>query len=133
MKKEILQLEDIKQLVDCFYGKVRSDAVLAPVFNERIGDQWSAHMEKMYRFWQTALLGEHTYLGSPFAPHANLPVDKTHFTQWLTLFRETIDEHFCGEKAEEAKWRANKMAEMFQLKIAHYGNKASIQFNANGR
>jgi hemoglobin len=35
------------------------------------------------------------------------------------LFFETIDENFSGEKAEEAKFRATKMAEMFQLKIAY--------------
>jgi len=31
-----------------------------------------------------------------------------------------LDELFTGEKAEEARWRANKMAEMFQFKIAQY-------------
>ncbi|MFH6985569.1 group III truncated hemoglobin [Marinoscillum luteum] len=119
MKTEILQLEDIKLLVDNFYAKVKADPLLAPIFDERIANNWPHHMDKMYRFWQTVLLGEHTYLGSPFAPHANLPIDKTHFTQWLSLFHETIDEHFSGEKAEEAKWRSIKMAEMFQLKIAY--------------
>ncbi|MEO9477421.1 MAG: group III truncated hemoglobin [Cyclobacteriaceae bacterium] len=120
MKQQIIQLEDIKLLVDHFYGKVKSDAVLAPIFNERIGDQWPAHMEKMYRFWQTVLLGKHTYLGSPFTPHATLPINETHFTRWLTLFCETMDEHFAGAKADEAKWRAKKMAEMFQLKISYH-------------
>jgi hemoglobin len=74
----------------------------------------------MYRFWQTVLLGEHTYMGSPFPPHANLPVDKSHFDQWLKLFKETLDEFFRGEKANEAKWRADKMAEMFQLRLSYF-------------
>ncbi len=92
---------------------------LAPVFNERIQDNWRQHLEKMYRFWQTVLLEEHTYFGSPFPPHANLPVDHAHFQQWLALFTKTLDELFEGEKAKEALWRANKMAEMFEIKIAH--------------
>ncbi len=74
----------------------------------------------MYSFWQTVLLEEHTYYGAPFMPHMNLPVSKKHFDRWLELFFKTLDELFSGEKAEEARWRANKMAEMFQLKIAHY-------------
>jgi hemoglobin len=119
-KKDLLNLDDIRNLVNSFYGKVRSDELLAPIFNERIGDNWSAHLEKMYRFWQTVLLQEHTYLGSPFPPHANLPVDKSHFDQWLKLFRETLDEQFSGEKAKEAKWRADKMAEMFLLRINYF-------------
>ena len=121
-KKNILQLEDIKLLVDRFYGKVRENELLAPVFNQRIGERWPAHLEKMYKFWQTVLLGEHTYFGSPFPPHALLPVNKEHFDQWLTLFYETVDENFTGEKAEEAKWRAARMAEMFQYKIEYYRN-----------
>ncbi|HVU83931.1 MAG TPA: group III truncated hemoglobin [Puia sp.] len=119
-KKELMTLDDVKTLVDRFYGKVRSDELLAPIFNERIRDRWPEHLEKMYRFWQTVLLGEHTYMGSPFPPHANLPVDKSHFDQWLKLFKETLDEFFRGEKANEAKWRADKMAEMFQLRLSYF-------------
>lgn len=120
--KQILRLWDIKLLVDSFYGKVREDALLAPIFNEKIGRRWSEHLPKMYRFWQTVLLGEHTYQGSPFPPHAQLPIDASHFERWLELFQGTIDELFTGEKAEEAKWRASKMAEMFQYKIEHIRN-----------
>ena len=121
-QKQIIELDDIKLLVDSFYGKVREDELLAPIFNNRIGEKWPEHMEKMYRFWQTVLLGEHTYYGSPFVPHAQLPVDKKHFNQWMTLFNQTIDEHFRGDKAEEARWRAGKMAEMFHYKIEFYRN-----------
>lgn len=121
-KKNIARLEDIKQLVNRFYGKVREDELLAPVFNQRIGDLWPEHLEKMYKFWQTVLLQEHTYFGSPFLPHAQLPVDATHFDRWLTLFFQTIDETFVGAKAEEAKWRAAKMADMFRYKIEYYRN-----------
>lgn len=119
-KKDILSLEDVKLLVDTFYGKVREDELIGPIFDERIQDRWPEHLTKMYTFWQTVLLGEHTYYGSPFPPHAKLPVEKIHFERWLTLFSETLNELFTGEIAEEAMWRANKMAEMFQFKIHHY-------------
>ena len=119
MKQDILNINDVKLLVNSFYEKVKMNKLLAPVFNEKIQD-WPAHQEKMYRFWQTVLLGEHTYFGSPFPPHATLPVEHEHFQTWMTLFTDTIEELFTGEKAEEAKWRAGKMAEMFKVKIAHY-------------
>lgn len=118
--QDILTLDDIKLLVNTFYGKVRDDQMLAPVFNERIADRWPEHLEKMYRFWQTVLLGEHTYFGAPFPPHANLPVEHLHFQKWLQLFHTTVDELFAGEKAEEARWRGNRMAEMFEWKIEHH-------------
>lgn len=122
MENKIINIEDIKLLVNTFYGKVRKDELLSEIFNNVIQNRWPEHLEKMYKFWQTILLDEHTYYGSPFLPHANLPVSEKHFNRWLKLFFTTVDELFEGEKAEEAKWRANKMAEMFQLKIASYKN-----------
>lgn len=117
---DILSLDDVRQLVDTFYGKVQQDEMLAPIFNSRIQDRWPEHLEKMYRFWQTLLLEEHTYFGAPFPPHAKLPVEHLHFEKWLTLFQDTVNELFTGEKSEEAKWRGNKMAQMFEWKIEQY-------------
>ena len=117
---DILSLDDVKNLVDTFYGKVRKDQLIGPIFEERIQDRWPQHLAKMYTFWQTVLLGEHTYYGSPFPPHAQLPVDHTHFERWLLLFKETIDNLFSGKIADQARWRADRMAEMFQFKIQHY-------------
>lgn len=121
-RKEITSIEDIKLLVDNFYGKVKVDLLLGDIFNDIIKDRWPQHLEKMYRFWQTVLLGEHTYYGSPFPPHAKLPVEQKHFNAWLKLWYETIDEYFVGEKADEAKWRGDKMAVMFLSKIEYYRN-----------
>lgn len=118
--REILTLDDVKFLVDEFYSNIRKDEMLADVFNAVIQNRWPQHLEKMYKFWQTILLGEHTYYGSPFKPHATLPLEVEHFNRWLELFNHTIDAHFEGEKAEEAKWRAEKMAQMFRFKIEHY-------------
>lgn len=121
-QKDITSIEDIQIMVNSFYEKVRQDDLLGDIFNSIIQDNWAAHLEKMYRFWQTVLLSEHTYYGSPFVPHAKLPVEKKHFERWKSLFFETVDEHFNGEKAEEAKWRAEKMAAMFLMKIEYFKN-----------
>jgi len=119
---QILDLDDVKLLVDTFYTKVRADELLGPIFNERIEVHWPENLGRMYTFWETTLLGNHTYFGSPFPPHAKLPVTGEHFARWMKLFTETVDELFTGEKADEAKWRAGKMAEMFQLKINYFRN-----------
>jgi hemoglobin len=126
MKKDISNIEDIKLLVETFYGKIRRDEMLADIFNNKIEDRWPQHMEKMVRFWQTVLLEEHTYHGSPFLPHAGLPVEKAHFNQWLTTFYETVDTLFEGEKATRAKWQGQRMAEMFHSKIEFYKNNPAI-------
>ena len=118
--QDILSIDDVKRLVDVFYDKIRDNELLAPIFNERIQDNWAHHLTKMYSFWQTVLLNERTYFGSPFPPHAKLPVAHIHFETWLHLFDETVDELFEGNIAKEAKWRAAKMAEMFESKIKYY-------------
>lgn len=121
-KKDIQTLEDIKLFVDAFYSKVREDNLLAHIFNSVIQDRWQQHLEKMYCFWQTVLFDEHTYFGSPFLPHAKLPVSEQHFERWTKLFETTIDNLFEGQKAERAKWQGNRMAEMFLIKINDYKN-----------
>lgn len=120
--KDITTLEDIKLLVNAFYGKIREDKLLGEIFNSRIEDRWPQHLEKMYRFWQTVLFEEHTYFGSPFLPHAKLPLKGEHFERWLKLFDSTVDELFAGEKAQRAKWQGQRMAEMFHHKIDYYKN-----------
>ncbi|MFI2744472.1 group III truncated hemoglobin [Zhouia sp. PK063] len=117
MKKTISTFENIQELVDEFYIKVREDELIGPVFNQVIENRWDEHLKKMYSFWQTILLKEHTYIGSPFPPHERLPIEKKHFEQWLCLFMKTIDENFYGDIAVQAKWRAQKMAEIFEIKI----------------
>lgn len=115
--KEIMAMEDIELLVDTFYSRVREDELLGPIFGERLEDKWEEHLAKMYRFWQTLLLWEHTYHGSPLMPHLDMPVEKKHFERWVEIFHQTVDDLFAGEVAEEAKWRGNRMAEMFNYKI----------------
>ncbi len=124
-KKDIQTLDDIKFFVDTFYDKIRQDDLLAVIFNNKINDKWQQHLEKMYCFWQTVLLDEHTYFGSPFVPHAKLPVDKIHFERWIEIINTTIDDLLVGEKAERAKWQGNRMAEMIQYKIEHYRKNTS--------
>lgn len=120
--KDIETIEDIKLLVDTFYGRIQQDDILGIIFNQNIQDRWPEHLDKMYRFWQTILLEEYTYNGRPFPPHAHLPIQQIHFDRWLSLFTETIDRLFEGTKVEEAKWRAQKMSVMFLSKLDYIRN-----------
>lgn len=122
---DITTLDDITFLVNTFYTDIRNDALLGPIFEAVIKDDWPRHLNRMVQFWQTMLLEERTYYGSPFAPHSVLPVGKEHFDQWLRLFYDTVNALFSGPVADEAKWRATKMAEMFQNKLQFIRQKTS--------
>lgn len=120
--QDISTLDDIRLLVNTFYEKVQNDDLIGPIFNEKMIGRWPEHLEKMYRFWQTLLLEEHTYSGSPFPPHKHLPVNQSHFDRWMEIFTKTVDSLFVGELAEEAKIRAANMAYMFNYKIEYFRN-----------
>lgn len=116
-KKDIQNIDDIKILVDGFYKKIREDDLLAPIFFKIISTDWQPHLDKMYLFWNAALFGIRGYTGNPFLKHSTLPIRQELINRWLQLFNETCDTNFFGEYAENAKWRASIMAEVFLKKI----------------
>ena len=119
--KDIASIKDIQLFVDSFYDKVRDDAQLSPVFNSKIpAEAWPAHLQRMYAFWNAILFAEKGFEGNPMHKHLALPIDETHFSQWLHLFHQTIDEHFAGEKADEAKKRAASIAQIMNFKISAF-------------
>ncbi|MDA3614637.1 group III truncated hemoglobin [Polluticaenibacter yanchengensis] len=119
MKADISTFEDIQVLVNTFYDKVRKDDLIGGIFAGVITD-WEPHLQKMYRFWQSILLGENTYNGRPFPPHAQMRLQQQHFDRWLKLWHETLDDKFSGPVADEAKMRAKNIANIFVSKISYF-------------
>lgn len=111
--KDIENIDDIKLFVDEFYGEVKNDTLIGPVFLEKIPDNWQPHLDKMYAFWNAALFGVPGFRGNPFAKHAPLKIGSKHFERWLELFHKTIDSNFKGAMAADANNRAELMAVMF--------------------
>ena len=115
---DIEGIDDIKILVDVFYDKVAKDDLLAPIFNFRLSTYWVPHLEKMYTFWNAVLFGVKGYIGNPFMKHATMELSDEHFSRWIGMFNETVDEHFSGPVADDAKKRALIMANMFIARLA---------------
>ena len=115
--KDIEDIADIKLFVDKFYVKVREDELIGPVFSAVIAGDWQPHLDRMYAFWNAALFNVPGFKGNPFAKHIPLGISQEHFDRWLTLFAATINNHFEGQMAEDAKYRAELMAAMFVSKL----------------
>jgi hemoglobin len=111
---DIQSEEDIETLVHTFYGKVRADELLSPVFNAVIKGDWDEHLKTMCNFWSTLLLYTRKYQSDPMAKHLPLPLQKEHFERWLALFNETLAGSFEGTTANEAKRRAANIARLMQ-------------------
>ncbi len=127
-KPEIKTKADISLLVTTFYGKVRKDAILGPIFNGIITD-WPGHLSLLTDFWETQLFLKRTYFGNPVTAHQEMDdkigntTTSEHFGLWLNLWFETLDELFEGETAWIAKNRARKMNTMLFMKIFEHRNK----------
>ena len=117
---DVQSLTDIHTFVDAFYAAVRHDDLLGPVFLARFGEGgWTAHLERMYTFWNTLLFHEPGYKGSPFEKHVSLPVGNQHFDRWVALFGETLDARFAGPVTEDPKSRARILGLTFASKLAY--------------
>lgn len=77
-------------LVENFYGSIRGDAVLGPIFADRIAD-WPAHLERMKQFWRSVLHNSGEFSGNPMAKHLAISgLNLEHFSRWLELFYQTL-------------------------------------------
>ena len=120
-KQDITNRNDVIQLVDTFYNKVKVNEKLGYIFNDVAKVNWEHHLPKMYSFWGGILLGEQSFTGNPIEKHIALSkttsLTSIEFTEWLLLFTNTVDELFRGEVANEAKLRAGNIARLILHKI----------------
>lgn len=110
----------ISALVHQFYGKIRADTVLAPIFASQISD-WPAHLDRMVSFWSSVALMTGTYHGAPMPSHAQLPITWAHFERWLALFRNTADEVCPPKAAAYLVERAERIARSLHMVIETQG------------
>lgn len=108
----------IHELVHGFYGKIRRDPALGPIFNRVVGD-WDEHLAKMCDFWSSVLLMTGRFKGTPMAAHARIPdIRPTHFARWLHVFQQTAAEVCPPEAAALFVAKSEMIAQSLQLGIA---------------
>lgn len=108
----------IDRLVETFYARVRDDALIGPIFAERVED-WGPHLAQMKLFWSSVALSTGVYQGRPMPKHLPLPIDATHFDRWLTLFEETATAVCPPIAAAHFMERARRIAESLELGVAN--------------
>lgn len=119
--RDIESRDDLEVLVRAFYTSAFEDPVIGPVFTDVAQLDLEAHVPEITRFWETVLLGAGTYSGSVFNKHAALhtkvELTERHFDHWLRLWFGTVDERFTGEKANQAKIHALRVAQAFLQRL----------------
>jgi hemoglobin len=103
--------DEVRQLVHAFYGRVREDGRLGPIFERHVHD-WDKHLATMVDFWSGALRGTARFRGTPMPKHVALPgLSADLFRQWLSLFRQTTDALPNAAMADRANDLAQRVAE----------------------
>lgn len=107
--------ELITLVVTRFYATVRRDAMLGPIFEDRLAGKWEHHLSKMVDFWSSLTMQTGTYFGKPHAAHFGLGLTAEHFRHWLELFDATVGECCEGYAAELFRDRARRVAASLQI------------------
>jgi hemoglobin len=118
---DIQSRKDIEILVKSFYDKVIKDESIGFIFTDIAKVNWVQHLPVMYDFWETLLLDAASYRKNAMEVHYVLnrkfPLEEKHFSRWLQLFSETVNELFSGEKATQAKKKAKSIADLMLYKM----------------
>ena len=111
MKNDIETRRDLERLLEEFYKIALKDEEIGHHFEDL---DLESHLPIITDFWEKNLFGSPVYFGNPLAVHQKLneksPLLSEHFLRWVEIFSRTVDRHFAGERAENAKLRASAIA-----------------------
>ncbi len=89
----------ISELVETFYGHIRTHDVLGPIFASKI-ENWEPHLAIMKNFWASIILESGRYHGNPMGKHLAIDgLNADHFMIWLSLWDATIEEVGVSKEA----------------------------------
>lgn len=117
----------VRNLVETFYGRVRPDPLIGPVFNRAVED-WPEHLETLQAFWSSVMLGTDRYKGRPMPAHIRHATDisPASFERWLGLWRETTEALMTEDLAAAFQEKAGRIAESLKMGIGFHADRASL-------
>ena len=121
MKSDIEDRADIRKLVTSFYERLLNEEDFKHIFLEVMDVDMLAHIDTLIDFWESTLFQAGKYKGDTVEAHLEVNhqyrLNPTHFTKWLEIFNETVNDLFAGDIAQQAKQKALTLATIIRLKI----------------
>ena len=121
MKPDIENRSDIDLLMQNFYQLALADDVIGYIFTDVAHLDLESHLPIIGDFWETLLFrtGDYANHGrNPWEVHRQLHLksafEPKHFSRWLELFVQCVDDEFEGVRADFIKVRAHAIANRFQ-------------------
>ena len=118
----------ISELVEAFYTRVRSHAVLGPIFASKVVN-WAPHLARMKDFWASIAIESGRFRGNAMLKHIAIPgLLPAHFQMWLGLWDEALADVVSDPDATALfRDRALRIATSLQTGIAlHNGGLAAL-------
>ena len=114
-QQPVLSEAELPALLARFYGRVRLDPELGPIFEDAVHD-WPAHLARIGDFWSSVLFGSGRYKGNPFGVHQrHAPrLSPALFARWLSLWEETTAEMLAPDAAALLREKAHRIADSLQ-------------------
>ncbi|KMO43561.1 hypothetical protein VQ03_07660 [Methylobacterium tarhaniae] len=134
MTRTTLDDSSLAPFLAAFYGRVRSDLLIGPVFAAAIPDaDWPHHMATVEAFWSSVLFKTGRYKGNPFGRHQALGILRPeHFARWLDLFRETAATRFLPDDAAALQERAERIGASLQAGLFFLPDAAAAAATGSG-
>ena len=112
---------DIERLLAAFYGRVRADEELGPIFATAVGttdEDWAPHLARLRDFWSQVMLRQTgRYRGNPYQAHLRLlpELRPEMFGRWLSLFDAACAETQSPGAAAAFRERAGAIARSLRM------------------
>jgi hemoglobin len=109
----------LARLVARFYGTVRADPLIGPVFNDAVHD-WPDHLEKLTAFWSSLMLMSGRYKGAPMMAHLKHRgrITPDMFDRWLALWQQATEAEMPPPVAAAMQAKARRIAGNFKLALS---------------
>ena len=125
--------EQVSNVVETFYGRIREHPRLSKLFAEEMTQEWPDHLERMKGFWRSMLMQTREYSGRPVPAHMKMEgLAPDDFAQWLALFRQTARELCPPAAAGLYIDRAETVARSLQMAVFFHGQIAPPSAFING-
>ncbi len=128
-KKDVLHRADIEDIVARFYDVMLKDPIIGFIFTDIAKIQLEHHLPIIVDFWADSLFKQKKYQGNTLQKHLDIhqkiPLRPGHFTRWLFLFDQAVDQLHEGKNAASMKARAEIVAKSISAALSN-GKRANM-------
>ena len=122
---DLATYEDVAVVVRTQYDLLLASPQTAPHFS---GVDLEHHLPRVYTFWAFTLgLGDASYRGSVFEPHARLKLAEADYTVWQAALKTALEQNgFSGPVLDSMIAKARMMEFIFKSKLPTSGEPAEV-------